>query len=374
MRESTDRPKAIDAFCGAGGLSLGLERAGFQVVAAFDIDRRAVATYQRNLGQHAFVEDIRNVNLKWLSTVAGVSPNEITLVAGGPPCQGFSVQRRGGESDPRNSLPLEFLRLILEVKPPFFLLENVPGMRTRHGESILRRFVEGAEAEGYVCHQRVLDAVNYGVPQYRSRLFVVGEFSPTGEFWFRYPDPITDEDSPEVTVRAALQDLPPPPDDFTNHPTIPNHRRTRLSPTNLLRLSLIPQGSGWECLPEELRLPCHKPGSARIGHRYVYGRLHWERPAATLTARFDSFTRGKFAHPLENRNLTLREGARLQTFPDTFVFEGSQEEIAAQIGNAIPPRLAEIIGSAILNALRRKSLGYPPVGMEPKRRQLRLWD
>jgi DNA (cytosine-5)-methyltransferase 1 len=113
-------------------------------------------------------------------------------------------------------------------------------------------------------------------------------------------------------------------------------------------------------LPADLRVPCHRDGAAKIGHRFVYGRLHWEQPSATITARFDSFTRGKFGHPREDRNITLREGARLQTFPDDFVFSGGQEQVAAQIGNAVPPRLAKALGSAIRLAIESQRLGLEP--------------
>jgi DNA (cytosine-5)-methyltransferase 1 len=140
----------------------------------------------------------------------------------------------------------------------------------------------------------------------------------------------------------------------------PLHFRTNLSELNLERLRHIPPGGGFEDLPVELRVNCHKNGASKIGHRYVYGRLAPDRPAGTITARFDSFTRGKFAHPLEDRNITLREGARLQTFPDTFRFSGTQEEIAAQVGNAIPPLLATTIARAMSSYLTHDSERLEP--------------
>src|SRR5262249_30219412 len=152
-------------------------------------------------------------------------------------------------------------------------------------------------------------------------------------------------------VRTALAGLPEPPADGSAPDGPAHHRRTRLSALNRERLRHVPPGGGMQDIPPHLRVRCHRDGPVRIGHRYVYGRLHPDEPAATLTARFDSFTRGKFAHPWADRNLTLREGARLQTFPDDFVFEGNQEEIAAQIGNAVPPLLAEALGAALWRAL-----------------------
>jgi DNA (cytosine-5)-methyltransferase 1 len=127
----------------------------------------------------------------------------------------------------------------------------------------------------------------------------------------------------------------------------------KLSQRNVERLRHIPPGGGFENLPVELRVDCHKGGADKIGHRNVYGRLSPDQPANTITARFDSFTRGKFAHPFEDRNITLREGARLQTFDDGFTFEGSQEDIAAQIGNAVPPRLSTVIGKALMENLKK---------------------
>lgn len=343
---------AIDAFCGAGGLSLGLMNAGFAVAAAFDLNSSAIGTYRHNLGDHGFVADIRELDGASLLSKLGLAVGQVDLVAGGPPCQGFSVQRRGGHADARNALPSEYLRLIREVSPQFFLLENVPGMRGRHGEAILQAFIEEAADAGYFCHQAVLDAIGYDVPQHRRRLFVVGERPTSGRMKFEFPPPTSDDRSSTTSVRSAIADLPEPPDDLSPHPDIPNHRRTRLSPLNQQRIELIPPGGGMKDLPPSMRVACHRHGADRIGHRYVYGRLHWDQPSATITARFDSFTRGKFGHPGRARNLTLREGARLQTFPDSFQFLGSQEEIAAQIGNAVPPRLGAALGHAILGALR----------------------
>lgn len=341
-------------------MSLGLTRAGFLITAAFDVEAKPVSTYKQNLGNHVFVADVRTVTSAKLAAMGGMKPGTVTLVAGGPPCQGFSVQRRKGEEDPRNSLPSEFLRLILDIDPPFFLFENVPGIKGRHGEAILKAFLADATSAGYVCHSQTLDAVNYGVPQLRRRLFIVGEKPVNEKTWFRFPRSISSPNSEETKVCNALADLPEPPEDFAPHPQFTHHRRTRLSALNLKRLANVPQGGGMEDLPEELRVNCHRNGADKIGHRYVYGRLHWERPASTITGRFDSFTRGRFGHPLANRNITLREGARLQSFPDDYTFVGGQEEIALQIGNAVPPKLAEVLGASIRDAWERRQRGEPP--------------
>lgn len=347
------RPLAIDAFCGAGGLSLGLQQAGFAMAFAFDTNPHAVATYRRNFSHPVLLQDIRTLRAAELASILTSVGREITLLAGGPPCQGFSVQRRGGEEDDRNDLVLEYFRLVQDIRPRFFLLENVPGLGTR-GRSHLDNLLRQAGHAGYLCQMKVLNAVDFGVPQIRKRLFVIGERGAEVPI-FNFPERASDLKK-HRTVNEALEGLPSPPDDGTPHPGIANHRVSRMSETNIRRISYVPQGGGWESLPPELQLPCHSPGSARIGHRFVYGRLHADRPAGTITARFDSFTRGKFAHPSENRSITLREGARLQTFPDDFIFEGPKEEIAAQIGNAVPPALAQILGAAVLSALRSSTV------------------
>jgi DNA (cytosine-5)-methyltransferase 1 len=343
------RPIAVDAFCGAGGLSLGLLRAGFEIVIAFDANVHAVGTYRRNFSHPCLQEDVRLLDgRKLLAHAARQQAEPITLLAGGPPCQGFSIQRRGSASDERNDLVHEYFRLVKELRPRFFLLENVPGLKNNRGRDHLQRLLKQARDSGYVCQIQILNAADFGVPQIRKRLFVVGELTE-GDLAFAFPEPSVAERD-WATVSDALKGLPLPPKDGSPDWKVANHQTARMSELNIRRIAHVPQGGGWEHLPENLRLPCHRLGAARIGHRYVYGRLHGSEPAGTITAKFDSFTRGKFAHPFEDRSITLREGARLQTFPDSFVFDGPKEEIAAQIGNAVPPLLAEALGRSLLAA------------------------
>jgi len=348
-----ERATAIDAFAGCGGLSLGLRRAGFDVRVAFDNNRFAAATYRRNIGGVFLQVDARKLAADELLAAARLKAGECALLAGGPPCQGFSVQRRDPHGDDRNGLLAEFLRFVADIRPALFVMENVQGLKGTRSGAYFRAFLQRAQELGYLCQWRVLDAVDYGVPQSRRRLFVVGERETVTGPHFDFPAP-THASSDRLAVRDAIGDLPPPPPDHAEHPDWPNHRQTRMSALNLRRISFVPQGGGWQNIPEHLRAECHSPGAERIGHRYVYGRMDWGEPAPTITARFDSFTRGKFAHPRADRTITLREGARLQTFSDSFVFEGPQEEVASQIGNAVPPRLAEALGRALLDALARR--------------------
>jgi DNA (cytosine-5)-methyltransferase 1 len=342
---------AIDLFSGAGGLSLGLRDAGFKLAASLENDAQAAKTYLKNVGPHLIVKPVEEVSVDEMASFAGLEPGECTLLAGGPPCQGFSLQRRGSREDARNALILQFIRFVEGLQPRFFLIENVAGLMSKHGQPFFREVIERTAAIGYDCSMKKLNAVNYGVPQVRIRSFLVGERLEIGQPpRFRFPAPNPDELG-RLTARDAIGDLPSPPEDGSPHPDIPNHyREARLSPVNLERIRHIPPGGGREHLPPHLQLPCHQNNPTHR-HLDVYGRLAWDKPSGTITARFDSFTRGRFGHPEEHRSLTIREGARLQTFPDSFVFFGSREETARQIGNAVPPRLAKRLGEAFISAV-----------------------
>ncbi len=361
---------AIDLFCGCGGLSLGLERAGFDVLFAADNWPVATETYERNFTHPVLTIDLASATAARLRKMAGLGKAEVDLVVGGPPCQGFSIQRIGEDHDVRNNLVLEFGQLVAAFRPRMFLMENVPGLLGKRGRVLATAFQEEMSNAGYDVEAAVVNAAAYGVPQIRRRVIFAGW--RRGGPRLELPPPQLSE-SQYVSVWEAIGDLPSPPEDLTPHPSDPLHRRTRLSPLNQRRIEIIPPGGGMEDLPVDLRVNCHKNGADRIGHRYVYGRLAPERPAGTITARFDSFTRGKFGHPKDPRNITLREGARLQSFPDEFRFVGTQEEIAAQIGNAVPPLLAESLARAAAQSLSQKPTSSVASG--PRRRsQLALFD
>lgn len=343
---SPSRPTAIDLFCGAGGLSLGLQLAGFQVLAAIDNDPVAVRTYERALGSHVECRDLQGLNGQEILRKVGLAVGECTLLAGGPPCQGFSVQRRGDRQDPRNDLVFDFIRIVEEIKPRFFIMENVGGLLSKRGKDFLQKISTRASRANYTIQVKLLDAVEYGVPQVRKRAFLVGERSVDPFPCFHFPQPTHLDNA--VTVRKAIGDLESPPSDGSHHPRIANHfREARLSALNLERIRHVPPGGGRESLPDHLQLACHVNNPSHR-HLDVYGRLSWEQPSVTLTARFDSFTRGRFGHPEEDRSLTIREGARIQTFPDWFVFEGNREQCARQVGNAVPPLLAQKIANEVL--------------------------
>ena len=200
-------------------------------------------------------------------------------------------------------------------------------------------------AAGYGVAGRVLQAADYGVPSHRRRAILVALRS--GAVW-TWPAP-THPAGQRATVRQAISDLPEPPEDHGPHPDFANHVRVRISSANRDRIRHVPPGGGRLDIPIELQLPCHR-NAGEHRHLDVFGRMEWDRPGPTITAVFDSFSRGRFAHPVADRAITGREGARLQSFPDDFVFEGAKKEVARQIGNAVPPRLARALGGALAGA------------------------
>ena len=250
----------VDAFSGAGGLALGLHQAGLNVLLSFDNDLLCIATQRKNqqyfsAGHQAIHASIQEMLDGRLLAMLGMAKGELALLAGGPPCQGFSVQRIGQDHDARNHLMLLFVDLIAEVYPKLFLIENVPGILGKRGKTVLSRAIDLAAGHGYLIHQKSLDAADYCVPQRRKRVFIVGERIDLGLERFQYPPSTTN--GSRLTVRAAIGHLPPTPDDGSEHPKIPNHRRDRLSPTNMLANGISTAWSGppGPARPPPARLP-----------------------------------------------------------------------------------------------------------------------
>lgn len=337
---------AIDAFAGAGGVSLGLEWAGFDVRVAFDTNVKAMETYRKNLRGAVLTAKSEELLGTALLDHAKLQPGGVDLLAGGPPCQGFSVQRRGSDIDARNALIGDYLRHIREIMPRAFMMENVPALGGRRGKATLEAFTEGASDIGYSVTTQILDAADFGVPQHRRRIFVVGLL---GKRAFEFPEPTHNSETWQ-TVRDAIYDLPNPRNILPGE-RLANHEPDNISEMNKIRISHVPEGGGRDDIPWDLRLECHKVPVEVSGHRAVYGRLWWDRPAATITTKCNSFTRGRFAHPVEDRNISMREAARIQGFPDTFLFTGGRVDVAHQVGNAVPPLLAKAIASSIAEQL-----------------------
>lgn len=338
----------IETFCGAGGLGAGLKKAGFKLLWAFDNDEMAVKTYYNNVSKKVAVADASRLTAKEIMKKAGIKAGELTLLSGGPPCQGFSRQKRNGEKgDKRNRLIAKYIRFVLEIRPMFFLMENVDTFQKKRGKSyleLLKKFLSSL----YDIQVHEVNCADYGVPQLRKRTMVIG-VNKDLNITYKFPRP-THSKKNWVTVGEALKGIPEPPYDGTEHEELPNHSITRVTEINLERISYVPQGSGRKCLPRRLQLPCHKKSD---GWPDVYGRMAANKPAPTITGGFDNFTRGRYAHPFKNRPITPREAAILQSFGRKFRFYGNREDIRSQIGNAVPPLLGEIIGLSIINTLKK---------------------
>jgi DNA-cytosine methyltransferase len=338
---------SVDCFCGAGGLGLGFLAAGIDAAFAFDTDQAAAATYSRNLGLKAHTLDVRAGETEQMIEEA-VASRSYCLI-GGPPCQGFSHQRRGDPADPRNELVLRFAELAIKARhrPAAIVLENVTDLDLPRGRHILAAYTKLLASAGYACFRHDLNSAEFGVPQLRNRIVVVGlprEFAA----FYQPPTPLTPHRW--LTVGEALTDLPEPGFSLGTE-FVANHIAAAEGEQNRRRIAFVDMGQGRKSIPTDLQLPCHI--KSYRGHRDVYGRLDWFSQARTLTAGFDSFTRGEYGHPFRHRSITAREAARIQGFPDWFEFVGNRAEVRHQIGNAVPPPLAFAVGQGLLAVLKR---------------------
>ena len=343
----TDRTPGVglvDAFCGAGGLSLGFGAAGFDSLYAFDTDVSAVNTFNRSLECVAEVSDVTGIGLVERISKA-VPTKQPYVIVGGPPCQGFSQQRRGEDDDGRNNLVLRYADVIaaLPRSPSAVVLENVTYLDSPRGEHILKEYIRLLEKIGFITFRHDLNSADFGVPQLRRRILIV---SMPERFSRRYSGPIALTPSRWPTIGESLHDLP---DAVQNgDPSLNNHYASKEGALNKRRIMFVDMGRGRLSIPDVLQLACHRRYG---GHLDVYGRLDWFSLARTITGGFDSFTRGEFAHPFYHRSITPREAARIQGFPDWFTFEGNKASVRRQIGNAVPPPMAFAVAKAIMKAI-----------------------
>ncbi|MDB1652818.1 DNA (cytosine-5-)-methyltransferase [Enterococcus durans] len=320
----------IELFSGAGGLSLGFEEAGFKNIFAVEHDKTIAQTYKLNFPKNnLIVSDIKAIdNNKIKELTLG---KKIDVVIGGPPCQGFSLAGKNGRTfvdDDRNWLFKEFVRFVSVIKPKMFVMENVARMISHNkGQTILEIKTE-FESLGYSVQYKVLQAANYDVPQKRQRIFIVGTTTQT----FHYPTP---NDS-EISVKEAIGDLPKLNSGETS--SIPNHFAMKHSEQMLKKMSYVTDGGDRTDIPEELR---PKTGDIRKYIRYAS-----DKPSVTVTGDMR-----KIFHYNQNRALTSRELARLQSFPDTFIFKGNSITVQQQIGNAVPPKLSLAIAKEVKKCL-----------------------
>lgn len=337
----------IESFSGPGGMSLGLEKAGFNLLYAFDKDKKAVETHCFNIKRNCIEADASKLSGELILRKVGLKKGELPLFTGGPPCQGFSKQKRGAHiGDHRNQLVYDYIRLALEIEPRFFLFENVAIFGQKRGKEFLASMFK--DFKNYVLYPHFYNSADYGLAQTRERFIAVGKRIDQ-KATFQIPKPNC---SKWKTIKDVLLGFPEPPHDFTDHPKFPNHQRARVTEANIKRFSYVPEGGGWQDIPNDIRLDCHKDAQpTKGGWPDVYGRLKWDGQCPTITGGFDSFTRGRYGHPKYDRPITPREAAKLQGFPDSFEFKGNRGDVRSQIGNAVPPPLAEAIGLEIFRSL-----------------------
>lgn len=338
-------PVAIDLFCGCGAVSQGLRQAGFNVLSALDCDPIACDTYAAN---HPDVHLVR-ADICTTAPAAllpqGMPPSGVDLLVVCAPCQPFSSQNRHKQGDARADLILQAPRFVAALRPRLVFFENVPGLVSPANRRLLQQLESAFAAEGYTLGQPVrVDAADYAVPQRRMRciMFAAAPGVPLPQL----PLPITPEGA-RCTVHDALADLPP----LTSGQATkdPLHFARNHQPIALQRMRHIPHDGGSRfSLPPELELDCHKGHS---GHPDVYGRMKWNDVAPTLTTGCTDVTRGRFMHPRDDRAISLREAARLQSFPDAYAFTGRPAAIARQIGNAVPVQLAQVVAQSAVRTL-----------------------
>jgi DNA (cytosine-5)-methyltransferase 1 len=334
-------PKAIDLFCGCGGLTAGLKQAGFRVVGALDVDPLAIESFRANHRRTRIWErDICKVTASEMMRELDLEPGELDLLAGCPPCQGFSSLRTLNGSravrDHNKDLVFEFLRFVRVLRPKAVMMENVPGLAS---DRRLAEFSRSLRSLGYVTHHKVLDAADYGVPQRRRRLILLAGRAGTIPFGRVAPN--------RSSVRDAIKDLPRPGRSGDPLHDVPESR----DPEIARLIALIPRDGGSRAdLGEEWQLPCHQKTA---GFWDIYGRMAWDNVAPTITGGCVNPSKGRFLHPRQNRCITLREAALLQAFPRGYrlSLRRGKFEAARLIGNALPPEFIRRHARSVISYL-----------------------
>ncbi|WP_083092624.1 DNA cytosine methyltransferase [Rothia nasimurium] len=337
---------AVDLFCGAGGLSWGLKEAGIEVVAGVDLDDACAYPFEQNIGAKFIKADIAKVTSDefedlWI-------PGSKRLLAGCAPCQPFSSHRRG--QDTRNeknwSLLNEFSRLIEEIKPDYVTMENVTGLAK---QTVFKSFIKNLKNLGYFIDYNILYGPEFGLPQARRRLVLVGSLSsnisvPAGTF----------SADNFITVKDAIGDLPKIGHGESSK-IDPLHIARKFTDTNLRRIQASVPGGTWLDWPEELRANCHKKASG-LTFKSFYGRMSWDLPSPTITTQAYNYGTGRFGHPEQDRSITPREAAILQGFPRSYKFYNPEkrlsiEKVGRLIGNAVPPPFGKAVGKVFLETV-----------------------
>jgi DNA (cytosine-5)-methyltransferase 1 len=355
-KRENERMIAVDLFSGCGGLSLGLEQAGFDVVGAVEIDALAAATYEANHDGKVIRADICDITAKQLRDLSPTG--RVDLLSGCAPCQGFcSLTNKQDRDDPRNELLFELGRLIGGLRPTAIFMENVPGLLTR-GRKIFESFLDRLRALGYQYIFKVVQMADFGIPQYRRRLVLLAGKG------FRLPFPIaryarvprTKSVKPWRTLRDAIYGRPFPHRmnellKDVGPESVDWHVVRTLQPQTMARLKAATPGLTWLTVDEALRPKCHT--GAYSGFTNVYQRMVWDRVSPTITSGCTTPAKGRFGHPDRRRTtISVREAALIQTFPCNYEFATSKiDAVCEMIGNAVPPRFARAIGRTLYRAL-----------------------
>lgn len=378
---------AVDLFSGAGGISLGIEAAGFKVEFANDFHPAAGATYRRNFPATPFSgASIRGITGAKILRQTGLKAGELDLLIGGPPCQGFSIIGSRVVHDERNDLFQDFFRIARHLRPRAIVIENVPGLATLARGAFLEAILSAFDRAGYNVSFAELLAAQYGVPQMRWRMVFIGFRKDLGvPSGMGFPKPthgsspigalvpnrtlLASELAGFLTTRDAIEDLPPLEaggrvERYSKRPSLRyqrvmregagavlfNHYAPKLSLVNLERIAALQPGEDWRSLPRHL-LPASMLRAKRKDHTRRYRRMSWDGVPRSIITRFRDPKSGEYSHPTQTRTISIREAARIQSFPDRFVFEGDLSDQYMQVGNAVPPLLAAAIGSEIVAVL-----------------------
>lgn len=342
----------ISFFTGAGGLDLGLEAAGFQTRLSVEIDPDCRKTLKRNRPDwnptDLFDGDITKFKPSEILRLTSLRRGEVDLISGGPPCQSFSnIGKRGGFADHRGQLIRTYIEMVSSIRPNLFVFENVQGL-LQHPEVL--EFINCELSGDYALSMRLVNAADYGVPQFRKRVIVVGAL---GVRKFQFPEATHSESgflpntSHWLTVREAFDAIP------KNRLLEPDNFSMKHSEEMKHRMSMVKPGRNFHSLPMDLRPRCWKDG--RHQGADTFGRLEWDRPSVTIRTCGYNPTKGRYIHPRHNRGLSTIEMAALQTFPPDYSFYGGIGSIGRQIGNAVPPRLGLVIGRALMEFIQMRA-------------------
>jgi DNA (cytosine-5)-methyltransferase 1 len=345
-----ERFPVVDLFCGVGGLSHGFVKEKFNVVAGIDFDLSCKYAFEHNNNASFLHSDLTTIHSSDISRL--YPQGSVKILVGCAPCQAYSTLAQKDKRNDKWKLLYSFSRIIGEVKPHVISMENVPQLVTYNEGRVFKDFLQNLKAKKYKISYKVVNASDYGVPQKRSRLILFASKLGEVEFTRR-----THADIRQVTVEDAIGHLPAI-EDGESHPLDLLHRARKLSELNKARIKATPEGGGWKDWDENLVLDCHKKDSGKT-FRSVYGRMNWNETSPTLTTQCTGYGNGRYGHPEQDRAISLREAAILQSFPEDYQFIDPTKKftptlIERHIGNAVPVRL----GQAVARSIKKHLMSY----------------